>query len=120
VQELRGERREVFGSITLDGRNRFKAIHRLAVGTRRQAPVDVGELFRKALLDSASGLLLFHTHPSAGLTPSTDDIELTRRLVQGGAVVGVSILDHFIVAGSRWLSLRCARPELFDVKPSDS
>jgi DNA repair protein RadC len=120
VQELRGERREIFGGITLDGRHRFMALHRLAVGTRRQAPVDVGELFRKALLDGASGLLLFHNHPSAGLSPSADDVALTRRLVEGGSVVGVAVLDHLIVADSKWLSLRCARPELFETRSPGS
>jgi DNA repair protein RadC len=66
-----------------------------------------------ALLDRASGVLLFHNHPSGDLDPSRDDLDLTRRLVKGGNLVGVAVHDHLIVASSRWLSLRSVRAELF-------
>jgi hypothetical protein len=46
--------------------------------------------------------------------PSRDDLGLTRRLVDGGTVLGVSVHDHLIVAGARWLSLRAMRPRLFE------
>jgi len=115
VRRLHTESREVFGFLSLDGRHRFVEYHELTLGTRNQAPVDAGELFRLAVLDRAMGLLLFHNHPSGDLEPSRDDLELTRRLVRGGAVVGVAVLDHLIVAGGRWLSLRSARSELFSV-----
>jgi len=111
--QLRDRRREVFGFLTLDGRHGLLRVHELAWGTRRSAPVDAGELFRLALLDGAAGLLLFHNHPSGVLDPSADDLELTRRLVRAGEVVGVDVLDHLIVAGSRWLSLRTSRPSVF-------
>jgi len=116
VQRLQRESREVFGFISLDGRHRFLAIHELTLGTRTQAPVDGAELFRLALLDRASGVLLFHNHPSGDLEPSRDDLDLTRRLVLGGQFVGVSVVsvhDHLIVAGGRWISLRSARADLF-------
>jgi DNA repair protein RadC len=113
VRRLHTESREVFGFLSLDGLHRFVEYHELTLGTRNQAPVDAGELFRLAVLDRAASLLLFHNHPSGSLEPSRDDLELTRRLVRGGAVVGVAVLDHLIVAGGRWLSLRSARAELF-------
>ena len=113
VQRLQRESREVFGFISLDGRHRFVAIHDLTLGTRTQAPVDGAELFRLALLDRASGVLLFHNHPSGDLEPSRDDLDLTRRLVLGGQFVGVSVHDHLLVAGGRWISLRSAKAELF-------
>jgi DNA repair protein RadC len=75
--------------------------------------VDGAELFRLALLDRASGVLLFHNHPSGDLDPSRDDLDLTRRLAMGGQLVGVSVHDHLIIASGRWLSLRSARSELF-------
>ncbi|MCU0234371.1 MAG: DNA repair protein RadC [Thermoanaerobaculales bacterium] len=113
VRRLCHESREVFGFLSLDGRHRFLAIHELSLGTRNQAPVDAAELFRRAVLDRAAGLLLFHNHPSGDLEPSRDDLDLTRRLARGGQVVGVSVLDHILVAGGRWLSLRSARADLF-------
>lgn len=113
VRRLGHEDREIFGILSLDGRHRFIAVHELSLGTRTQAPVDAGELFRRAVLDRAAGVLLFHNHPSGDLEPSRDDIDLTRRLVRGGQLVGVSVLDHLLVAGGRWLSLRSTRSDLF-------
>jgi DNA repair protein RadC len=62
-------------------------------------------------------VVVFHNHPSGDLEPSRDDLGLTRRLVDGGSVLGVSVHDHLIVAGSRWLSLRAVRPRLFETAP---
>jgi len=113
VQHLGRHRREVVGFIALDGRHGLIGIHDLALGTRRTAPVDTGELFRTALVDGAAGIVVYHNHPSGVLDPSRDDLELTRRLVQAGRVVGVDVLDHLVVAGPRWLSLRTTHPEIF-------
>ena len=113
VHYLKTERREVFGCIALDASHRFLADHELSKGTRNQAPVEPAELFRKALLDGAAGVLAFHNHPSGELAPSRDDLALTRRLAEAGAVLGVPLLDHLVVAGARWLSLRTSHPELF-------
>lgn len=112
---LNGRRQEVIGFIALDGRHRRLRVREVALGTRNQAPVDVGELLRRALLDGAAGLLLFHNHPSGELSPSEDDLRLTRRVAAAGDAVGVPVLDHVIVAGTHWLSLRTARPGLFEV-----
>ena len=113
ARKLAGERQEGVGFLSLDGRHRFLASHTLVRGTRDQAPVEPGELFRRALLDEAVGVVLYHNHPSGDLEPSRDDLELTRRLVEGGRVLAVQVLDHLVVAASRWLSLRVTRPELF-------
>jgi DNA repair protein RadC len=113
VSRMQRENREVFGFVGLDGRHRYLSMHELSLGTRTQAPVDGGELFRLALLDRASGVLLFHNHPSGDLEPSRDDLDLTRRLVMGGQLVGVTVHDHLIIGSGRWLSLRSARAEIF-------
>lgn len=113
VARLARERREVFGFLSLDARHRFIGINELTHGTRSQAPVDPAEVFRRALLDDANGVLVFHNHPSGDLDPSRDDLGLTRRLVEAGRMLGVPVHDHMIVAGARWLSLRSIRPRLF-------
>lgn len=113
VSLLRAERQERVGFVALDARHRLIAVRTLSRGTRRQCPVDPAELFRRALLEDAAGTIVFHNHPSGDLEPSRDDLALTRRLVAAGEVLGVPVLDHLVVAGERWLSLRCARPELF-------
>ncbi|HSN55588.1 MAG TPA: DNA repair protein RadC [Candidatus Sulfomarinibacteraceae bacterium] len=113
VRRLQVERREVFGFLTVDGRHRLIRSHEHSLGTRTQAPVDPGEVFRKALHDGAAAVLLYHNHPSGQIEPSRDDLELTRRLVRGGEVLGVAVHDHVIVGSGRWLSLRRSRPGLF-------
>lgn len=113
VARLRGRPTEIFGYLALNGRHRLLQVRELAAGTRRHAPVDAAELFRQALLDGASGVLLFHNHPSGTLEPSADDRLLTRRLATVGSALGVPVLDHLIVAGGRWTSLRSGEPELF-------
>jgi DNA repair protein RadC len=120
VLQLARERGEVFGFLSLDPRHRLIRCNELTRGTRNQAPVDPAELFRTALLDDASGVLVFHNHPSGDLQPSSDDLGLTRRLVEGGKVLGVPVYDHLIVAGCRWLSLRHSDSRLFaDPRQSD-
>lgn len=118
VSRLAKERGEVFGILSLDGRHRFLGLNELTRGTRNQAPVDPAEVFRRALLDDAAGTVAFHNHPSGDLEPSADDIGLTRRLVAAGAMLGVPVHDHLIVAGGRWLSLRSIRPRLFEPPPA--
>jgi DNA repair protein RadC len=65
------------------------------------------------LLDDAAEVLVYHNHPSGELEPSRDDLALTRRLVQAGETVGVPLVDHIVVAGPSWRSLRRSNPELF-------
>ena len=117
VARLRGCRREIFGFISLDIRHRFITDHDLWEGTRSHVPVDPAEVFRTALLDDAAGVILFHNHPSGENEPSVDDVQLTRRLVRGGRAVGIEVLDHLIIAGPDWVSLRSRRPDVF--KPAD-
>lgn len=113
VAALRGLRHEVFGFLGLDVRHRFIGEHVLSQGTRRQAPVEPAELFRRALMDDAAGVILFHNHPSGHPEPSLEDLELSRRLADGGRAIGIEVLDHLIVAGGAWTSLRSRRPDLF-------
>ncbi len=113
VRRLQVERREIFGFLTVDSRHRLIRSHEHSLGTRSQAPVDPADLFRRALSDGAAGVVVFHNHPSGQLEPSRDDLELTRRLVQAGEMIGVAVWDHVIVGCGQWLSLRRSRPGLF-------
>jgi DNA repair protein RadC len=113
VRRLSGRREEVLGILSVDSRHGVLRVHELTRGTRNQAPADPAEVFRRSLLDDAAGVIVFHNHPSGALEPSSDDIELTRRLVEAGRILNVAVHDHLVIAGSQWLSLRHVRPELF-------
>ncbi len=115
VQIYRGLRQEIFGCIFMDRSNRVLDHQELFRGTRAAAPVDPAEIFRRALLEDASRLIVFHNHPTGRPEPSADDRALTRRLSEGARLVGLELLDHLILAGPRWISLRSRSPELFEV-----
>ena len=63
-------------------------------------------MFREAAAASAAAIILFHNHPSGDPTPSPDDVELTRRLVAAGQLMGIEVVDHLILADTRYCSLR--------------
>lgn len=98
---------EVVGTLYLDARNRLVAHEELYRGTISRAVVEPRKVLVEALQRAASGVILFHTHPSGDPTPSSEDLLFTRRLADSGEVVGVTLVDHLIVGhGGRWVSLK--------------
>lgn len=107
--EMRYGRRlqEVVGVVFLDARNRLIADQEVYRGTISRSVVEPRVVLVEALMRGASGVVLFHTHPSGDPTPSAEDLLFTRRMAASGEVVGVTLVDHLIVArGGRWVSLK--------------
>ena len=92
--------------ILLDRRNRVKFIHELYRGSVNSAQVRIGEIYRPAVQHLASALILVHNHPSQDPTPSPDDVALTRAVVQAGVLLDIQTLDHLIIGGSQFTSLK--------------
>ncbi len=105
--------REVMAVAILDSFHRLVGIHAASVGTRVSAPVSPADLFKAAILSNASGIILVHNHPSGRMEFSPDDVNVTRRMLEAGKAIGIDVLDHVIVGGGRWLSLREQRREIF-------
>lgn len=82
------------------------AQHRLYVGNVSSALVRVGELFGEAVRRHAGGVILCHNHPSGDPTPSPDDLHLTAEAVAAGRLLDIPVLDHLVIAGSTYVSLR--------------
>jgi DNA repair protein RadC len=98
---------EVMGALFLDVRNRLLGEAELFRGTLARAAVEPRAVLKQALLRSAAGVLLFHTHPSGDPSPSAEDLAFTRRMADAGELVGVRLLDHLVLGtGHRWVSLR--------------
>ena len=97
---------EHFGVVLLDTRHRVLRTSVLAVGGLNSTVVQPREVFREAALGSAAALVAFHNHPSGDPSPSPDDVELTRRLVSAGSIIGVEVVDHIILGDARYCSLR--------------
>jgi DNA repair protein RadC len=101
-----GERVEVFGCVTLDARHHLGRVHVIHRGARTHADVEPAEIFNRAIAENAHSIVIWHTHPSGDPTPSADDLELTRRLAQGGRLLHIEVLDHIVLARGDYVSLR--------------
>lgn len=98
---------EVMGAFYVDARGRMVAERELYRGTIARALVEPREVLKHAFLTGASGLVLFHTHPSGDPTPSLEDVEFTRHLAKACKAVGVALMDHLIVGhAGAWISLK--------------
>jgi DNA repair protein RadC len=96
---------EQFWSILLDGKHRLIREHLISQGTLTSSPVHPREVFSVAIRSSAAAIVLAHNHPSGDPSPSADDLDITRRLVQVGDLVGVRIVDHVIIGDNAFTSL---------------
>jgi len=97
---------EQFGVVLLDTKHRVLRTTLLSVGTLDASIVHPREVFREAASGGAAAIVVFHNHPSGDPTPSDDDIALTRRLMTAGELMGITVLDHVIVAENAFFSLR--------------
>ena len=75
-------------------------------GTVDHVPVYPREIIKRALELDASALILVHNHPSGDPTPSTQDIEMTERIVLAASAVGISVHDHLVIGKSNEVSFR--------------
>ncbi len=97
---------EVMGALYLDIRNRLIAESDIYRGTLSRAAVEPRVILKEGLLRSASGFILFHTHPSGDPTPSQEEIAFTRRLAEAGGLRGVRLIDRLSLGSAgRWVSL---------------
>jgi DNA repair protein RadC len=106
VSLLRHLDREHMVVVALDARNQPIGCHVVSVGTLSASLVHPREVFKFALLANSASIILAHNHPSEDTAPSRDDIELTQRLRKAGEILGVEVLDHLIVGGEQYRSLK--------------
>ncbi len=97
---------EEFHIVTLDTKHKPINPHCITVGTLDASLVHPREVFRPAIRDAASAILLIHNHPSGDPTPSREDHQVTEQLTEAGKLLGINVLDHIIVAKQRCLSIR--------------
>ncbi len=96
--------REHFVVFVLDGKNRIISCNVVSVGSLNQAIVHPREVFKSAILANGAAVILAHNHPTGDPTPSSEDIAITRRLKEGGEILGIKVLDHIIVCDREHLS----------------
>ena len=105
--QLRGLDREHFWALALSTKNRLLRMVEVSVGSLNTSIVHPRELFKDAVRVSAASIVVVHNHPSGDPTPSSADLQLTRRLARAGEVLGIEVLDHVVIGdGGAHTSLR--------------
>ena len=106
VRDLPRARREHFVVLLLNARHEMQRRETVSIGSLNASIVHPREVFLPAILHSAASLVLVHNHPSGDPEPSDEDLDITRRLLEVGDLVGIGVLDHVIVASRGTVSLR--------------
>ena len=93
-----GDKQEAFVVVLLDTKNRMIGGPRVAtLGLLNSSMVHPRETFREAVRDGAASVIVAHNHPSGDPTPSKEDLDITRRLVEAGTLLGIPVVDHLIL-----------------------
>jgi len=106
MARLRYETREHFIIILLSTKNHVLATPTISIGSLNASIVHPRELFREAINHSAAAVILVHNHPSGDPTPSCEDIDLTRKLIDVGKILEIHVLDHVIIGDNKYVSLK--------------
>jgi DNA repair protein RadC len=105
-QQLMWEERELLAIVCLNIKHQILSTKVLTVGTPTETLAHPRDIFGLALRSGAARIIIAHNHPSGDISPSKDDIALTRQLLQGATVVGLPVLDHLILGQGNYRSLR--------------
>jgi len=104
--EISGLDHEELWVLDLDTRNHLTATNKIYKGSLNTSMVRVGELFKPAIQHSAASIVLVHNHPSGDPSPSGEDVNLTRTVVQSGKMLDIEVLDHIVIGKGRFVSLK--------------
>ncbi|MEK5181135.1 DNA repair protein RadC [Paenibacillus odorifer] len=104
--DLRYEQKEHFFCLFLNTKNRLIFKEVISVGSLNAAIVHPREVFHAAIRRCSASLICAHNHPSGDPEPSIEDVNLTKRLIAAGEIIGIEVLDHVIIGGNRFYSLK--------------
>ena len=111
---LEGVDREHFGVMCLNAKNRVNAINTVSIGAVDQCLVTQRECYKAAILSNSVSVIFFHNHPSGDPEPSRQDINLTKALIAGGKILGITVHDHIIIGSEgSFASMRDKNSDMF-------
>lgn len=97
---------EEFWVINLNTNNAVMSLTKLYQGTVDTAMVRVAEVFRQAIMLNATQIIVAHNHPSGNTSPSTEDVTLTRSIIQAGKLLDIKVLDHLVIGANTAQSMQ--------------
>jgi DNA repair protein RadC len=112
LKRFRNEDREQFVALLLNARHEVIGQEVVSVGILNASIVHPREVFRSAVKHGAAAIIVAHNHPSGDPEPSNEDLSITKQLAQAGAILGIDVLDHVIIAerGATSFRNRCILP----------
>jgi DNA repair protein RadC len=96
-ETVRGLERESFWVLLLDTKNRLLEMEEASRGILNASLVHPRDVFKQAVRASCASVVLAHNHPSGDPTPSAEDIQITRQIVEAGRLIEIAVLDHIIL-----------------------
>lgn len=106
MQNMRHLKKECFRVLLLNVKNRIISIEEVSAGTLNSADAHPREVFAAPLRRGAANVILVHNHPSGNPEPSAADLDLTRRLVWAGRILGIGVLDHIVIGDGMFVSMK--------------
>ncbi|HHY14260.1 MAG TPA: DNA repair protein RadC [Thermoanaerobacterales bacterium] len=106
MNEMRYLDKEHFKAVLLNTKNHVLSIEDISVGNLNASIVHPREVFKTAIRRSSGSVILVHNHPSGDPTPSKEDINVTKRIVESGELLGIPVLDHIIIGDGTFTSLK--------------
>lgn len=103
--DIRISKKEHFVVFYLDSRNQEIQREIISIGTVNESLVHPREVFESAIKNNASSVILAHNHPSGSTEASQADIEITKKMIHAGKILGIHIVDHVIVTEKQYLSI---------------
>jgi len=109
ISGLKNNKKENFVALYLDARNKLIYQETISIGSLNASIVHPREVFEPAIQYLAAQIILAHNHPSGDPEPSTEDLAITKRLVESGKILGIEITDHIILAKNGFISFKAKR-----------
>ncbi|WP_208528098.1 MULTISPECIES: DNA repair protein RadC [Jeotgalibacillus] len=106
MNEMRFLTQEHFVALYLNTKNQVIHQQTIFIGSLNASIVHPREVFKEAFKRSAASIICAHNHPSGDPSPSKEDIDVTRRLVECGKMIGIEVLDHLIIGEKKYVSLK--------------
>lgn len=99
---------EVACMFCLNTKGEVIAFHEISRGDISSSLVHPREIFKRAILNNASSIILTHNHPSGDCEPSHEDVNMTRRLIEAGELIGIPVMDHIVLGDYDYTSMKAA------------
>lgn len=102
---MRDEVKETFIVVCLNSANKIIRYEKISVGSLSSSIVHPREVFKVAIENNSANIILIHNHPSGNPEPSSEDINLTKKMTDAGKLMDIQVFDHIIIAGNNFTSM---------------